>query len=110
MPIEPSALFEALMYRVIDTALWTDPRVKALPTDGKLLFLYLITNSHAHVSGIYYLPAVTITHETGLAARRLDTLSDTLSRAGLASFDRSAEIVWVIKMLLYQGKGEKIHR
>jgi hypothetical protein len=95
------------MFRTIDTAFWTDPKVKDLPSDGKLLFLYLITNPHTHVSGIYYLPTVVISHETGLSKTRLDTLWDSLSRLGFARRDQKTEVVWVVNMFRYQGKGEK---
>lgn len=93
------------MYRTIDTALWDDPKVKALPPDAKLLFVYLITNRHTHVSGIYYLPLSLQAHETGLKPARLDTLWHTLS--GLAVMDTPSEVVWVKKMLDRQGPGAK---
>ena len=94
-------------YRVVDVALWTDPRVKKLSVRGKLLFLYLITNPHTHVGGLYYLPDVMIQHETGLAAKELDTLWDTLSKLGLSRRDRQNEIVWVCNMFRYQGVHQK---
>src|SRR5688572_3122740 len=43
-------------FRTVQTHFWTDPDVRKLPPDSKLLLLYLITNPHTHVSGIYYLP------------------------------------------------------
>jgi hypothetical protein len=98
------------MYRTIDTAFWTDPKVRSLPSDAKLLFLYLVTNTHTHVGGIYYLPDVVIVHETGLAAGVLDTLWDRVSSAGLVRRDPESEVLWVKNMLRYQGYGEKIFR
>lgn len=98
------------MYRTIDTALWTDPAVRKLDAAGKLLFVYLITNPHAHVGGIYYLSPTWAIHDTGLAASKLDTLSDTLSGLGLARFDQKTDVVWVCKMFKYQGGGEKLER
>lgn len=98
------------MYRTIDTSLWDDPKVKKLEPLAKLLFMYLITNRHAHVSGIYYLPPILAAHETGLTAARLDTLLNTLSGPGLARFDRETSVVWVRRMFFYQGKGEKNQR
>jgi hypothetical protein len=97
------------MYRTIDASFWTDPRVRKLSADGKLLFLYLTTNAHTHVSGIYYLPRVTVKHEIGLSNRVLYTLSHTLSDAGLCKFDEELELVWVVNMFKYQGRGEKNH-
>jgi len=95
------------MYRTVDAAFWTDPKVRKLTPEGRLLFLYLITNPHTHVSGLYYLPTLIVQHETGLSARALDTLSHTLSRVGIALFDPPNELVWVVKMMRFQGKGEK---
>lgn len=95
------------MYRTIDASFWTDPKVKKLPTTAKLLFLYLVTNTHSHVSGIYYLPMVTTSYETGIATKVLDTLCNTLSGAGLIRFDTKMEVVWIKNMFRYQGRGEK---
>ena len=96
------------MYRTLETALWTDPKVRQVPPMAKLLFIYLITNNHAHVSGIYYLPDLLITHETGI--KGIDTLSDTLSIHKLVEHDHTTEVFWVINMLRYQGAGEKVYR
>lgn len=98
------------MYRTIDTHLWNDQEVRKLPPPAKLLFLYLITNPHSHVGGIYYLPDVVILHETGLKPEALNTLWDTLSRVGLSRRDQENEVIWVVNMLRYQGNGAKIFR
>ena len=95
------------MYRTIDSAFWTDPKVKTLPAEAKYLFLYFITNPHTHVSGVYYLPRLLAQHETGLPVEELNTLCDTLSGAGLCGFDRENEVIWVKNMMRYQGKGDK---
>jgi len=95
------------LYRTIDAAFWTDPKVKQLPPDGKLLLLYFITNPHTHVSGIYVLPGVMVQHETGLTKPKLDTLCNTLSSLGFCQFDTALEVIWVRKMMSYQGRGEK---
>jgi hypothetical protein len=95
------------MYRTIETSMWTDAKFRGLPAPARLLFLYLITNPHAHVSGIYYLPDVMLLHESGVKSEALNTVWDTLSKSGLARRDQNAEIVWVTNMLRYQGRGEK---
>lgn len=96
------------MYRTIETSIWHDPKFRALPAPAKLLFVYLFSNPHAHVSGIYYVPDVTIIHETGLKQDALDTLWHTLSGAGLVGRDKPNEVVWVRNMMRYQGRGEKL--
>ena len=96
------------MYRTIETSLWDDPRVRELMPDGKLLFVYLITNRHAHVSGIYYLPPPTAAYELGIPAKRYQYCIDTLSSAGLVTVDRVSSVIWVRNMLRYQAAGPKV--
>lgn len=96
------------MYRSIDAKFWTDPKVRELRPLHKLLFLYLITNSHSHVSGIYYLPKVLMQHETGIPSAEIENGIDTLSRTYLCLYDTTTEVIWVRHMLRYQHHGEKI--
>ena len=99
------------MYRSIDTAMWSDPKIKEMIPDAKLLFLYLITNNHTHVSGIYYVPRVLISYETGIKDRALDTLLGTLSMGNLAKWDGVSEVVWVVNMLRHQSyEGRKSYK
>jgi hypothetical protein len=98
------------MYRTIDAAFWTDPKIKELPAKCKLLALYLVSNPHSHVGGIYYLPDSIIKDETGLTQSELDTLSDTLSRSGFCRIDKKTQVIWVVKMFFYQGRGDKNER
>jgi hypothetical protein len=95
------------MYRTIDTSTWADPKVKRLDSTGKLLFIYFITNSHTHVSGIYYLPRVFAQYESGVSDNLYYTLCDTLTELTLVNFDDDREIVWVENMFRYQGRGKK---
>lgn len=98
------------MYRTIDTKFWTDPKVRKLDPLGKLMALYLVTNPHAHLGGIYYLSDHAVIAETGISRRNLDTLWDTLSDSGFAIRDTDLDIVWVIRMFKYQGCGDKHER
>lgn len=98
------------MYRTIETSIWSDPAFKALPPNGKLLFVYLITNQHTHVSGIYYLPSLLIALETGLAASEIDTLLHTLSDTRLSLRDSKTDVIWVVNMFRYQGVGKRNHQ
>lgn len=98
------------MYRTVDVRFWSDPKVRKLPPDSKLLFLYLITNPHTHVSGIYYLPDLMMEHESGLAKKNVTAALATLTDAGLVKCDHNHQLVWVVKMMSYQGKGDRIER
>ncbi len=95
------------MYRTIDASFWTDPKVRKLSPNGRYLLLYFITNPHTHVSGIYYIPDLIAQHETGLSSAQLKAASDTLSILGFCRFDRTNELVWVVKMFRFQGNGQK---
>ena len=95
------------MYRTIDASFWTDPDIRALSGTERYLFLYLVTNPHAHVSGMYYLPKVMIEHETGLKGKALERGIDTLSKGYLAWYDPKNEVIFVRSMFRYQGRGEK---
>ena len=98
------------MYRTIDARFWTDPKVRKLSSNAKLLFVYLITNPHTHPSGIYYVLESTIAEEVGLPKNQVRIALDTLSGANLARFDRENSLVWVKNMLRYQCKGGKLIR
>src|SRR5262249_45764106 len=96
------------MYRSIDAKFWTDPHVRELHPNAKLIFLYCITNIHSHVSGIYYLPKVLMQHETGLTSADVTKGIDTLSKGYLAFYDDDSEVVWVRSMARYQAHGTKL--
>lgn len=95
------------MYRTIAASFWTDPKVRKLSPEGKLLLLYLITNPHTHVSGIYVLDLRYAGADIGMNKNTLSTNLNTLSAGGFCAFDASTSVVWVRKMMAYQGKGEK---
>lgn len=96
------------MYRTIYTQLWTDPKVRSLSKDGKLLFLYLLTNPYTHVSGIYHLPGEMLRQQTGISDTLCDTLWHTLSDTlSIAYRDLETHTVWIVKMFSYQGQGPK---
>lgn len=52
--------------RYINTRLWNDIYVAQLDPVEKLLFVYLLTNEHTNISGIYEVPLKILAIETGL--------------------------------------------
>lgn len=64
-------------------AIWADPWFVALPPDGKLLFLWGVTNEHSNMAGIFVVAEETIRHETKLSASRLTkALADVHPKMG----------------------------
>lgn len=90
------------MYQKIEETFWTDPKVSNLPPHEKLLFIYLITNSHVHYSGLYYLPKPTIQEETGMTQDAINKGMVALTQGALIRYDTHKKIVWVINMARHQ--------
>ena len=63
--------------------------------DARLLGLYLLTAPGANEIGLYYLPFVTLCHETGLAPEEAQAALRVCSEAKFAHYDEDAELVWV---------------
>lgn len=52
--------------RYVNTRFWNDTYVSELDPIEKLFFIYLITNEHTNISGVYELPLKVIALETGI--------------------------------------------
>lgn len=87
----------AAEFRSVQTRMWReDEWFQTLPTDARLLFIYLFTNPSASVSGIYRLPLRTIEFESGIPAERVKELMDQFNAANKVHYGDG--VVWVVKM------------
>lgn len=59
-------------------AIWADPWFVGLPADGKLIFLWAVTNEHSNLAGVYVVAEETIRHETKLTGPRLTKALETV--------------------------------
>jgi uncharacterized phage protein (TIGR02220 family) len=91
-----------MAYKTIEQSFWTDPKVNALTPECKLLYLYLITNPHAHHSGLYYIRPETIEAETGLRANNIEIATNSLLNSGLIRQDKPLNMLWIVNMARYQ--------
>src|SRR5262245_15638358 len=91
------------MHRSLDTAIWTDPRLRGAPFEAKGLYAYLVTNQHAHICGLYYLPRVLMMHETALPADRLENRLGHLIDRTMIELDDPNDLVLVMDTLHLQG-------
>jgi hypothetical protein len=57
--------------RYINTKLWNDNWIRTLNPLDRYLFIYLLTNEHTNISGIYELPVGSMAYESGLDERDL---------------------------------------
>lgn len=58
--------------RYINTKFWSDGWVRKINPLDRYFFLYLLTNGHTNISGIYELPIETMAYESGLDERDLE--------------------------------------
>ena len=101
------------MYRRINDNFWKSRDVAGLVSNELLVFLYLITSPHSHVSGLYWVPQLYIATETKLPATEVASallkLSSPNKRGNImADYDPDRQIVFVRKMLRYQGSSPKL--
>lgn len=97
------------MNRMVCTKFWTDSKVKQLSLTEKAVFLYLITNPHTHLCGLYYLPLSLAIEEIG-APVKWPAILKRFADLELAYYDEEQRLVWVCKMFGYQGRGENIYK
>jgi len=79
---------------------WTDPWMQALPPVLKLLFIYLWTNSHRELSGIYSITLKTMADETGIVEKALPEALAQLHPKVL--YDRAQALVFVVNFVRHQ--------
>jgi hypothetical protein len=80
----------------------TGRKLREAGQDALLVALYLLTNPHANMLGLFYIPASLMAHETGLSP---EGASEGLRRAidaGFCAYDESSETVFVYEMARYQ--------
>jgi hypothetical protein len=78
-----------------DTECWGDPWVQELSPPAKLLFVYLWTNVHRNIAGLYVITRETIAFDTKIPKNQLDQLFLKLSPK--VRYDPIHSICWVVK-------------
>lgn len=92
-------------YSKVSPQFWIGTTGKALRAAGQpaqLLALYLMTNPHANMLGLYYLPKLFISHETGMTSEGASKALQRTIEAHFCSYDPLTEVVWVHEMAAYQ--------
>lgn len=100
-----------MQYARIVTDFWGSKTCGEISEGGdsitQLVALYLLCNSHANLTGVYYLPIGYICEDIGtIDFNEAKGAIDKLVRVGYCCYDYNKKIVWVKKMLYYQ-VGEK---
>jgi hypothetical protein len=95
-------------YSQFHDGFWTDPEIRKLSPDEKIIFIWFITNPSRHYSGIYFFEFETISKQIGLSDKTVQKGIDTLSKGGFIKYNQPFSMVWVRKMARYEvRRGEK---
>jgi hypothetical protein len=89
-------------FRKVKCSMWrSDEWFQELPTDARLLWIYLFTNASTSVAGIYKIPLKTVAFESGLSVERIRELLVQFGTDRKAYYDNG--VLWVVKMREIQG-------
>jgi hypothetical protein len=92
-------------YGVIFPEFWTGTTGRQLRAHGKdaqLIGLYLATNRHANMLGLYRLGLDDVRHETGLGTKAIEKGLQAAAQTGYALFDALTEFAWVRQMARFR--------
>jgi len=78
-----------------DTECWDDPFFQSLGPLARYLFMYLWTNSHKNIAGLYVITMETISNDTRLSVKQVKALLEEISPK--VKYDPTKSVCWVIK-------------
>jgi hypothetical protein len=88
-------------FRKVKCDIWrSDEWFQELPTDARLLWVYLFTNDSTSVAGIYKIPLRTVAFESGLSLERVKELLAEFAKADKAYYENG--VLWVVNMRRHQ--------
>jgi hypothetical protein len=89
-------------YGAVFDSYWTGETGRALQAaggvDATLLGLYLLSNRHANMIGLYELPPALMTRETPISEAGVLHALDVLQAVDFAAYDAASAVVWVYTM------------
>lgn len=91
-------------YSIVVPQFWIGSSGRQLRGDAlaQVVALYLISNPHANMAGLYYLPLVTMAHEIGSPLKGALKGLQRVVGVGFATYDKASEYVFVHEMARYQ--------
>lgn len=92
-------------YSAVVPTFWTGKtgrEIRALGPECQVVALYLLTSPHSNMIGLYYLPKLFISHETGLTIEGASKALRSLSEVHFCTYNEDSETVFVHEMARYQ--------
>lgn len=84
-------------YRV-GPAVWDEP----WDDDARLVAFYLLTNPHRNTEGLFRMPLAYGPADMGWKPARFEKSFAALITAGFIKYDYDAQVVWIVKALMWQ--------
>lgn len=95
----------AEVQRYISTSFWSDDWVDSLSRDGKLLYMYLLTNESTNIAGVYRITLKRMKDDTGIPRTDIQDLLATFEKGGKAYYFK--EYIILPKWPKHQKLGER---
>jgi len=92
-------------YAKISPQFWigsTGRKLREAGPEATIVALYLLSNPHANMLGLYYMPKVFIGHETPLGPEGASKGLQRAIEVGFCGYDEASEVVFVFEMARYQ--------
>lgn len=96
-----------MSFRSVDARFWTDPAVRKLDLETKMIFLYLITCPNSHYTGVFYCPLPTMMYEVNFSEETLRRGLQALSEQKMVMFEEESSTVFVVNAAKFQIKAPK---
>lgn len=87
-------------YRTLKMAFWTDPYIEELSTEGKLLYIYLMTCPYTDNLGIVEVSQKRVSYETGIDQKKVLQLMADMERHGKVICD--GNYIWLTRFIKHQ--------
>lgn len=94
-------------YSRVSARYWID--TKGWGERNQLVGLYLLTNSHSTMEGLYHLPIGYLCADLGLTPKQAHAALKFIGQAGVVSYDPHAEVVFVRKALKHGAPRSENH-
>lgn len=89
------------VYRKIYIRIWRDDEFRGLTEEGKLLFFYLLTCPHGHLSGIFVLPIGYAMEDLGWEPEEIRAPWIEIERNEMIRYDHRAKVLLLPNFLKY---------
>jgi len=97
---------ERSSFNLVEARVWKDPKVRALDPNGRLVWLWILTNRAANFSGVYELSVETASNDTGLSRKAVAESLALIEAAGMIRRDPDLGAVWVVKRMALECRSE----